>query len=58
MAGQIIISNIKTDSDNTFSILSNTGTAIFTANIASGITTGIANNSIANTDSQSDQSTI
>jgi hypothetical protein len=49
MAGQIIISNIKTDSDNTFSILANTGAVLFSANLASGITTGIPSNSIANT---------
>jgi hypothetical protein len=49
MAGQIIISNIKTDSDNTFSILANTGAVLFSANLANGITTGIPNNSIANT---------
>jgi hypothetical protein len=49
MAGQIIISNIKTDSDNAFSILANTGAVLFSANLASGITTGIPSNSIANT---------
>ena len=48
MAGQIIISNIKTDSDNAFSILANTGAVIFSANLASGITTGIADSSITN----------
>ena len=48
MAGQIIISNIKTDSDNAFSILANTGAVLFSANLASGITTGIADNSITN----------
>jgi len=48
MAGQIIISNIKTDSDNAFSILANTGAVIFSANLASGITTGIADASITN----------
>jgi hypothetical protein len=48
MAGQIIISNIKTDSDNTFSILANTGAVIFSANLASGITTQVANGSITN----------
>lgn len=46
MAGQIIISNIKTDSDNAFSILANTGAVLFSANLASGITTGIADGSI------------
>jgi hypothetical protein len=46
MAGQIIISNIKTDSDNAFSILANTGAVIFSANLASGITTNIANTRI------------
>jgi len=48
MAGQIIISNIKTDSDNAFSILANTGAVLFSANLASGITTGIADASITN----------
>jgi len=48
MAGQIIISNIKTDSDNTFSILANTGAVLFSANLANGITTGIADGSITN----------
>jgi hypothetical protein len=48
MAGQIIISNIKTDSDNAFSILANTGAVIFSANLASGITTGIADGTITN----------
>jgi hypothetical protein len=48
MAGQIIISNIKTDSDNTFSILANTGAVIFSANLASGITTQVADGSITN----------
>jgi hypothetical protein len=48
MAGQIIISNIKTDSDNAFSILANTGAVLFSANLASGITTGIPNASITN----------
>jgi hypothetical protein len=48
MAGQIIISNIKTDSDNAFSILANTGAVIFSANLANGITTGIADASITN----------
>jgi hypothetical protein len=47
MAGQIIISNIKTDSDNAFSILANTGAVIFSANLASGIAGSfITNNSI------------
>jgi hypothetical protein len=46
MAGQIIISNIKTDSDNAFSILANTGAVLFSANLASGITTNIANTRI------------
>ena len=48
MAGQIIISNIKTDSDNAFSILANTGAVLFSANLASGITTGIADGSVTN----------
>jgi hypothetical protein len=48
MAGQIIISNIKTDSDNAFSILANTGAVLFSANLASGITTGIADGTITN----------
>jgi len=48
MAGQIIISNIKTDSDNAFSILANTGAVIFSANLASGITTGVSTAAIAN----------
>jgi hypothetical protein len=47
MAGQIIISNIKTDSDNAFSILANTGAVIFSANLASGITTGVSTAAIA-----------
>jgi hypothetical protein len=46
MAGQIIISNIKTDSDNAFSILANTGAVLFSANLESGITTNIANTRI------------
>jgi len=49
MAGQIIISNIKTDSDNAFSILANTGAVLFSANLASGITTNIANTRITGT---------
>jgi len=48
MAGQIIISNIKTDSDNAFSILANTGAVLFSANLANGITTGIADGSVTN----------
>ena len=48
MAGQIIISNIKTDSDNAFSILANTGAVLFSANLASGITTGIVDGSVTN----------
>jgi hypothetical protein len=48
MAGQIIISNIKTDSDNAFSILANTGAVLFSANLESGITTGIADGSVTN----------
>jgi hypothetical protein len=48
MAGQIIISNIKTDSDNAFSIFANTGAVLFSANLASGITTGIADGSVTN----------
>ena len=46
MAGQIIVSNIKTDSDNAFSILANTGAVLFSANLESGITTNIANTRI------------
>jgi len=49
MAGQIIISNIKTDSDNAFSILANTGAVLFSANLANGITTNIANTRITGT---------
>ena len=37
MAGQIIVSSIKTDSDNSISFLANTGATIFSANISNGI---------------------
>ena len=37
MAGQIVVSSIKTDSDNSISFLANTGATIFSANISSGI---------------------
>jgi hypothetical protein len=37
VAGQIIVSSIKTDSDNSISFVSNTGATIFSANLASGL---------------------
>jgi hypothetical protein len=37
MAGQIVVSSIKTDSDNSISFLANTGATIFSANISNGI---------------------
>lgn len=37
MAGQIIVSSIKTDSDNSISFVANTGATIFSANISNGI---------------------
>ena len=37
MAGQIVVSSIKTDSDNSISFLANTGATIFSANLASGL---------------------
>jgi len=37
VAGQIIVSSIKTDSDNSISFVANTGATIFSANLASGL---------------------
>jgi hypothetical protein len=37
VAGQIVVSSIKTDSDNSISFLANTGATIFSANISNGI---------------------
>jgi hypothetical protein len=47
MAGQIVVSSIKTDSDNSISFLANTGATIFSANLASGLSaSSFGNNSI------------
>ena len=47
MAGQIIVSSIKTDSDNSISFLANTGATIFSANLASGLSaSSVGNNTI------------
>jgi hypothetical protein len=47
MAGSITVSSITLDSDNNFSILSNTGATLFSAN-GSGIVSGIADGTITN----------
>ena len=47
MAGQIVVSSIKTDSDNSISFLANTGATIFSANLASGLSaSSFGNNTI------------
>jgi hypothetical protein len=47
MAGSITVSSITLDSDNNFSILSNTGAVLVSAN-GSGLLTGVANTSLSN----------
>jgi hypothetical protein len=47
VAGQIVVSSIKTDSDNSISFLANTGATIFSANLASGLSaSSFGNNTI------------
>jgi len=47
VAGQIIVSSIKTDSDNSISFVANTGATIFSANLASGLSaSSFGNNTI------------
>ena len=46
MAGSITVSSITLDSDNNFSILSNTGATLFSAN-GSGIVSGVQNTAIS-----------
>ena len=47
MAGQIVVSSIKTDSDNSISFLANTGATIFSANISSCLSaSSFGNNTI------------
>jgi len=47
MAGSITVSSITLDSDNNFSILSNTGATLVSAN-GTGLITGVANTSLSN----------
>ena len=46
MAGSITVSSITLDSDNNFSIRSNTGATLFSAN-GSGIVSGVQNTAIS-----------